>query len=34
MGSIEEHSFRIELARKLALKLFKLFENGVFIAGT
>lgn len=34
MVSIGEHSFCIELARKLDLKLFKLFENGFFIAGT
>jgi len=34
VGSIEEHSFCIELTRKLAFRLFKLFESGVFIACT
>jgi len=34
MGSVEEYAFCIEVARKLDLKLFKLFDSGIFIAGT
>lgn len=33
MGSVEEYAFCIEVARKLDLKLFKLFDSGIFIAG-
>lgn len=34
MGSVEEYAFYIEVARKLDLKLFRLFDSGIFIAGT